>query len=202
MPKKIKWQTVKVKVKDLKPMEINPRKISAKKEHQLQESIEEFDLAEIPVMNTDRTLIAGHQRHRILMQSGREAEEIEVRKPNRKLTEEEVKKYNIISNAVTGEFDFDAVELHFNEEQFLSFIEGYKPSEPEVKPEIEFSEYLGEANNYVVLFFRNEIDWINAQTHFSLKSVHSMRANGKPWSKGVGRVIDGAEYISKLNEDN
>ena len=198
--KKLKWSTVKIKVKDLKPLDINPRKISAKKEHQLQESIEEFDLAEIPVMNTDKTLIAGHQRHKILMQSGRESEEIEVRKPNRKLTDEEVKKYNIISNAVTGEFDFDLVDLHFNEEKFLQFIEGFKPREDEIKPEIEFSEHLGESNNYVVLFFTNDIDWLNAQTHFNLKTVYSKRANGKPWSRGIGRVIDGASYLKKLNE--
>ena len=64
--------------------------------------------------------------------------------------------------------------------------------------EIVFSEYLEESNNYVVLIFDNDIDWLSAQTHFDLKTVHSKRQNGKPWSKGIGRVINGADYLKKI----
>ena len=64
-------------------------------------------------------------------------------------------------------------------------------------PEIEFSQYLDESHNYVVLFFDNDIDWLQAQTHFDLKSVSSKRSNGKPWSKGIGRVINGTKYLNK-----
>ena len=68
------------------------------------------------------------------------------------------------------------------------------------EPEIEFSEYLDESHNYVVLTFDNDIDWLSAQTHFQLKSVYSKRANGKPWSKGIGRVIDGGKYLNDLKD--
>jgi len=64
--------------------------------------------------------------------------------------------------------------------------------------EVPFSEVLGEQNNYIVLFFRTEIDWLSAQTHFDLKTVKAKRANGKPWSRGIGRVLDGAEVLRKL----
>jgi len=47
----------------------------------------------------------------------------------------------------------------------------------------------------------NEIDWLSAQTHFNLKSVYSKRQNGKPWSKGIGRVINGAEYLKDLKDE-
>ena len=67
--------------------------------------------------------------------------------------------------------------------------------------EIEFSEYLDEAHNYVVLLFDSDVDWLSAQTHFNIKSVHSMRANGKPWSKGIGRVLDGAEYLKGIKDE-
>ena len=66
------------------------------------------------------------------------------------------------------------------------------------KPSVEFSEYIDEANNYVVLLFKNEIDWLSALTHFEIKTKTSRRQNGKPWSSGVGRVIDGASYIQKM----
>jgi len=65
---------------------------------------------------------------------------------------------------------------------------------------MKFSERLGEANNYIVLKFDNELDWLSAQTHFELDSVYSKRANGKPWSKGIGRVLDGADYLNKANK--
>ena len=72
--------------------------------------------------------------------------------------------------------------------------------DPETDGTIKFSEEVGEAHNFVVLYFDNDLDWLSAQTHFSLESVHSKRQNGKPWSKGVGRVINGAEYLKKLKQ--
>ena len=70
--------------------------------------------------------------------------------------------------------------------------------EEDVEPEVEFSLHIGEAHNYVVLTFDNEVDWLAALTHFGLKTVAARRQNGKPWSMGVGRVIDGAAYLKHL----
>jgi len=66
--------------------------------------------------------------------------------------------------------------------------------------EIKFSPELNESHNYVVLYFDNDIDWLAAQTHFNLSSVHSKRSNGKPWSKGIGRVLNGGSYINKIKQ--
>jgi len=90
----------------------------------------------------------------------------------------------------------DVQELGFDEDDFARLAD--EIMEDLEEPEIVFSEYLDEANNYVVLFFDNSVDWLQAQTHFELKSVHSKRANGKPWSKGIGRVLNGAEYLKKV----
>ena len=90
----------------------------------------------------------------------------------------------------------DLQELGFDEDDFARLADEILDDQAE--PEINFSEYIDEANNYVVLLFKNEIDWLSAQTHFELESKYSKRSNGKPWSKGIGRVIDGAEYINKL----
>jgi site-specific DNA-methyltransferase (adenine-specific) len=46
-------------------------------------SITKFDLVEIPAVNTDGTIIAGHQRLRLLLELGREREMIDVRVPRR-----------------------------------------------------------------------------------------------------------------------
>jgi len=70
-----------------------------------------------------------------------------------------------------------------------------------VAGKVEFSEELLESRNYVVLTFDNDVDWVAARTHFKLKSVHSKRCNGKPWSKGIGRVVDGAKYLRRITKD-
>ena len=45
----------------------------------------------------------------------------------------------------------------------------------------------------------NDLDWLSAQTHFNLQTVNSKRQNGKEWSKGVGRVLDGGKYLTELH---
>lgn len=109
------WETRKIKVKDLIQLEINPRKITEEKRKALTESLNKFNLVEIPAVNTDLKIIGGNQRVMALMLSGREEEEIDVRYPNRKLTDKEVKEYAIISNTHAGEFDFDLLESDFAE---------------------------------------------------------------------------------------
>jgi len=93
--------------------------------------------------------------------------------------------------------DYDLSLIGFDDKELEELFA--VPEKP-IEPQIIFSEELGEANNYIVLTFNNEIDWLSAQSHFGLKSVSSKRANGKPWSKGIGRVLNGDDYLSKVNE--
>ncbi|NCU32268.1 MAG: hypothetical protein EOM23_04900, partial [Candidatus Moranbacteria bacterium] len=115
MAKKLTWTTVQRKVDDLIPYTHNPRKLSEEKKQILIKSIEKFDLVEIPVINYDNTLIAGHQRLLVLQMIGRGNELIDVRSPNRKLTDEELKEYNIQSNISAGDWDFDILRNHFDD---------------------------------------------------------------------------------------
>jgi len=65
-----------------------------------------------------------------------------------------------------------------------------------------FATELDRESNYIVLKFDNDIDWIQAKTLFGLKTETARRQNGKPWSSGIGRVLNGTEAINKLtNED-
>ena len=111
----LKWETKKVKVKDLVSLDINPRTITPEKQQKLKESLEKFNLVEIPAVNTDFKIIGGNQRITVMLLSGRGEEEIDVRYPNRTLTEIEVKEYVIISNTHAGEFDFEVLDLEFKE---------------------------------------------------------------------------------------
>lgn len=111
----LEWTTEKRKVKDLIPFEYNPRVLTEEKKQLLINSIEKFNLAEIPAINTDNKIIAGHQRIKVLMLLGRGEELIDVRVPDRTLTEEEFKQYNITSNIPTGFWDLDVLEEYFSD---------------------------------------------------------------------------------------
>jgi DNA modification methylase len=116
--KKLEWTTKKIKVADLIELEFNPRKISEEKRKKLIESIEKFNLVEIPAVNTDMKIIGGNQRVKALIIAGRGDELIDVRVPNRKLSQKEVKEYNLISNSHAGEFDFDIIMSDFGDIDF------------------------------------------------------------------------------------
>lgn len=74
-------------------------------------------------------------------------------------------------------------------------------------PEVEFTQVLDESHNYVVLYFDNEVDWLQAQTLFGIKSVRLLstakdknNVNGN--KVGLGRVLRGSEVINRLLKEN
>lgn len=106
----LEWHTEKKVVDDLIPYEKNPRTMSEKQVADLKKSLKRFNLVEIPAVDTDNRVIAGHQRLKILQLLGRGQEEIDVRVPNRALTQEEYEQYLLTSNSVTGDWDFEKLK--------------------------------------------------------------------------------------------
>jgi len=107
---KLQWHTVQKRVNDLVPQEVNPRKINDKQMSDLKKSLAKFNLVEIPAVDLDGKIIAGHQRMKALQLLGRGEELIDVRVPNRKLSEDEAKRYLIASNALGGDWDFEKLK--------------------------------------------------------------------------------------------
>jgi len=108
----LKWNTEKRKINDLLPYEANPRLMREEQVEQLKQSITKYNLVEIPAINTDNTIIAGHQRLKIMQLLGRGEEEIDVRVPSRKLNKEELEEYLIRSNKNTGDWDWDLLSSY------------------------------------------------------------------------------------------
>ncbi|MBP6854894.1 MAG: DNA modification methylase [Candidatus Pacebacteria bacterium] len=108
--KNLIWHTETRTVSELVPNSKNPRKISPSQLEALKRSFEKYNLVEIPAIDIDGTILAGHQRIKILKILGRGDEAIDVRVPNRKLTDEESKGYLIGSNALGGDWDFELLK--------------------------------------------------------------------------------------------
>lgn len=74
----------------------------------------------------------------------------------------------------------------------------------EIVGEVPFTEVLREEHNYIVLYFDNEVDWLQAESLFALETVKALstRTDGKitesQCRKGVGRVLRGAEALEVL----
>lgn len=113
--KKLKWRNATRKLSDLAPYESNPRELTEKQYNFLKKSLEKFNLAEVPAINTDNRIIAGHQRVRIMLELYGGKHEIDVRLPNRTLSEDEFREYLIRSNANTGQWDNDILANEFDE---------------------------------------------------------------------------------------
>lgn len=194
---------MKVKIDKVKENSSNPRFIKDHKFRKLVKSIKDFPemLEKRPiVVDEDYVVLGGNMRLKACKQAGLSEVHINVAKG---WTEEQKQEFIIKDNSSFGEWDWDTLANEWDTEKLeewgLDLPVLNEKAEIE-EAEIEFSEYLDESHNYVVLTFDNDIDWLSAQTHFGLSSVYSKRQNGKPWSKGIGRVVNGAEYLKGLKD--
>lgn len=196
----------------LSPYANNSRTHDDDQVRKIADSITEFGFTNPILIDGNNTLIAGHGR--LMAAQMLEMESVPCIVLD-KLSEQQKKAYVIADNRIALDGGWsekkllkELIDLQNNnfdlsltgfEDDELAKLLGEDQSD-EMAGLIKFSEEVGEAHNYVVVYFDNELDWLSAQTHFNLESVHSKRANGKPWSKGIGRVVRGADYLLSLQK--
>lgn len=198
--------TQKILVSTLKLNPRNPRKISKSNLKKLASSLEKFmEMLEArPIVYDENKMVLGGNQ-RLLALRHLEIEEIPEKYTLNASgwSDEKKREFVIKDNNQYGEDDWEILSEDWKKEELLMYdkdIDKYKEPKEDESGEIEFSEILEEEQNYIVLTFDNEIDWLSAKTHFGLKTVYSKKSNGKPWSKGIGRVINGADYLKKLKD--
>lgn len=160
-------------------------------------------------------IIDGHQRAKALIELQSEGYKIpkipvvQIKAKNRSEAKKAllyvVSQYGDISKKGATEFliDFDASDvvkgLRLLKNDFYLF--GQDKEEENVEGEIQFTTELMEKHNYVVLYFDNELDWLQATTLFDIKPVKAL-ASKKGYEKiGIGRVLRGVDALEKLREN-
>lgn len=196
---------IEIDINNIKPYENNPRNNDEAVEP-VMNSIKEFGFKVPIVIDKDNVIIAGHTRYRA-------AKKLELEKVPciiaDDLDEDKIKAFRLADNKVSefakwdkGLLDFELLNIDLDMNMF-GFETIFEEEEKE-EVEIEFSESLEEEHNYIVLYFDNEIDWLQAKTLFDIKQVkeYSTRKDGiiKKDKKGIGRVLNGAKALSKLTE--
>lgn len=98
--------------------------MNEKQAKDLTTSLDKFSLAEPIVINLNNSIIGGHQRVNILKSKG--IEEVDVRVPDRLLTEEEVMELVLRLNKNRAGWDWDGL-ANFDKELLLNV--GFEPEE-------------------------------------------------------------------------
>lgn len=203
-----------IKVEDLKPYINNPRFNDDAVEY-VAKSIEEFGFKVPMVIDKNNEIIAGHTRYKASLELGLKEVPCIIADD---LTEEQIKAFRLADNKVSEQasWNYDLLEseleeiLNIDMEEFGFSLDDIVDEEivEDKDPEIEFSEVLGEEHNYIVLYFDNDVDWLQAESLFDIKPVKcgSTRKDGKINDNmnriGIGRVLKGSEAINKILGEN
>lgn len=133
----ILWNLEKRSIKSLKEYPKNPRQLSKEQAEHLKTSIDKFGQCEPIVINTDDTIIGGHQRLRTLKKL--KYKEVDVYVPTETLSDKQVEELCIRLNKNVGSFDFDILANSWDIEHLLEW--GFDASELELDiEEVESKE--------------------------------------------------------------
>ena len=151
---KLTWHTEKRKLGDLIEWDKNPRQLKDHDAEHLKKSLDTFGVADPLIINTDNKIIGGHMRRRIMLKSGYKPDDlVDVRVPERELTEREAEELAIRLNKNTGDWDFDALANNFELDDLLDWgfdkqeldLDLWAGEPPEdVEPQIDKAEELRE----------------------------------------------------------
>jgi hypothetical protein len=204
-------QIKKVKITSVKPNKANPRIIKDFKFGKLVKSIRQFpEMLKIRpiVVNKDNVILGGNMRYKASLEAG--LEEVYIIKAE-DLTDEQQQEFIIKDNVGFGEWDWDQLANEWDTDKLSDWGVDVPFTDEEVEEmtnpdnidtENIFATELDAESNYLVLKFDKDIDWLQAKTIFGLQTETARRANGKEWSKGTGRVLNGVEAINRIKNES
>ena len=190
----------------------NPRKITKEKFDALCESIRQspemkmLDEVKVYPYNGRFVVISGNHRSKAYRKLGWVNVLCKVLPED--TPKEKLREYVMKENMHYAEND-DALLNLWNLKELADWRVPVKIKSKKVKemPEVEFTQVLDETHNYVVLYFDNEVDWLQAQTLLDIKPVRLLSTkrgeyniNGR--KIGLGRVLRGVDVINRLLKEN
>lgn len=194
-------------VNEVIPYEKNPRKNEEAVDY-VAKSIKEFGFKVPIIIDKNNVIVTGHTRLKAAKKLG--MTEVPVILAD-DLTDEQIKAFRLADNKVSefASWDNGLLDEELNDILNINMEEfgfNFEEDDKQEKPEVEFAEVLGEEHNYIVLYFDNDVDWLQAESLFDIKPVKcgSTRKDKKITNSmnrvGIGRVIKGSEAINKILE--
>ena len=174
----------------------------------LAESIATFGFKVPIVARPDGEILAGHTRFKAALRLGLKEVPVLVADD---LDDMKAKAFRLADNKVAeaAEWDTKALakeleEIDFDMEAFgfeLDVDDGEEKQEQEA--EVPFREIINEEHNFVMLYFDNEVDWLQACTVLGLQKVRMPLTNSKGTENGmkkigIARAISGAKAFELI----
>lgn len=195
-----------IPIEELKPYVRNAKKHPQSQIENVAESIKKFGFVQPIVVDGGGCIIIGHCRYEASKKLGLEEVPCVMLED---LTDDEVRKLRLLDNKLNeSPWDRSLLEVEIADLDFSDFDVDWKlkEDEEEIKGQVKFSEVLNEEHNYIVLYFDNDIDWLQAETLLNLPKVKALLTNkdGKESKSfrrmGVARVMKGSEAIRRIQE--
>lgn len=201
-----------MELRDIKYDKKNYRKHSDKNKALIRKSIEETGFGRSVVIDSENELIAGNgvvsqlpkdTKIKVVETDGSEL--VVVKRIDLKTEDKKRKELARNDNATSDkvEWDNDTLVADFSLDELEKWgieIPTKEEVETEEEPDVDFSEELLEEHNYVVLYFDNSVDWLQAQSLFGLKTVKALDSKKGYKKQGVGRVLKGAEALENIRK--
>lgn len=192
------------------PYEKNARKMKAENSQNLVNSLEKFDVVDIPTLDEDNVIIGGHQRRQRMISAGRGDELTDVRKPSRKLMEAEFKELNLILNSSKYQGEFDLLMLRENFSEFdlgkelgidLSQLDkdieaATGAGESIAEPEYPIVAKMSEQYNAFIIICKNSID----ENHVAELLGVDVEKSYKGTKLGRSHVVTAEKFAKKWQE--
>jgi hypothetical protein len=198
---KLSWHTESRQIKELIPLENNPfGKIDSVKRKRLQAKIESLGLFEIPTIDANNELLTFNKRYHILMEIGRGDELLDVRVPDRLLTERERKEVIINSNIHEGKWDKEILDDLFADIDLeaigidMGSIELPKdlvPEDEKPEPLYPITQKFSEKYDAILIISDNEIDTNYLQEILSLGQEKDYKSS----NVGKTSVIKAIDFL-------
>lgn len=195
---------------DIKFDKRNYRKHNQKNKDLIKKSLKELGAGRSIVIDSDGEIIGGNGvweqakslNMPIKMIETDGSELVVVKRTDLRTDDEKRKKLAVMDNSTsdTSSFDLELLQMDFELPQLNEMGIEIKIKPEEKDAEVEFTEELLEEHNYVVLYFDNSVDWLQAESLLGLKKVQALGSKEGFRKMGVGRVIKGAEALENIKK--
>lgn len=185
----------------------NYRKHGDRNKKLIRKSLDELGAGRSIVIDADGEIIGGNgvfeawgdRPIKVIESDGSEL--VVVQRTDLRTDDEKRKKLAIMDNSTsdTSTWDMSLLQADFDIPALSDLGVDVKLKDVDDKePDVKFTEELLEEHNYVVLYFDNSVDWLQAQSLLGLESVHALSSKPGFEKKGVGRVLKGAQALEHL----
>ena len=211
------------KLSDLIPDDKNFNKGTEFGQHLIEKSLRENGAGRSILLDKNNRIIAGNKTAEnaaaidlddVVIVETDGTKLVAVKRTDIDLDSEQGRKMALADNATSAanlDWDEDALKAMEQEMENFSAEEWgikYKPEKikKEMQGEIPFTEVLNEEHNYVVLYFDNTVDWLQAVSLFGIEQKKcyptSKGGNVEEFGTryGIGRVVKGAEALERIRK--